>query len=182
MGILARIIRFVWRRWADYNSFVAILDLFDWKTGFFSFVGFWAMIVFGATNDSWSPQGIVLAALIAAACVSLIVIAFRFLVIGRPINRPDKSVAEITAIITMLEKAHAEAVTLVALPDSDSRRNRRATWTMDTLRMMKQLDMPKHEIFVFQNPAGLPDQDKCLRERQQLLRSLVEKYMRERRK
>jgi hypothetical protein len=91
-----------------------------------------------------------------------------------------KSAAEIMAIIDALGKAHAEAVTLVAntLPDSDFHRNRVATWTMDTLRTMRQLDMPKHEIFCFQNPAGLPDQDKCLRERQQLLRSLVEQYMR----
>jgi hypothetical protein len=86
-----------------------------------------------------------------------------------------------TAKIAKLNKAHDEAVMLVALPDSDFRRNRRATW-MDTLRMMKQLDMPEHEIFLFQKPAGLPDQDKCLRERQQLLRSLVEKYMREQQK
>jgi hypothetical protein len=95
--------------------------------------------------------------------------------------KPGKSVAEILAIINVLEKAHAEAVTLVAntLPDSDFHRNRLAAWTMDTLRMMKQLDIPKHEIFCFESPAGLPDQDKCLRERQQLLRSLVEQYMRE---
>ena len=91
--------------------------------------------------------------------------------------RSGKSVAEITAIIAMLNKAHAEAITLGVLPDSDFRRNRRTAWPMDTLRMMKQLDMPEHEIFLFQNPAGLPDQDKYLRERQQLLRSLVEQYM-----
>jgi|ERR1700730_14429790 len=93
--------------------------------------------------------------------------------------RPGKSVAEITATITMLDKAHAEAVTLVAVPDSDFHRNRRASWTMDTLRMMKQLDMPKHEIFLFQHPDGSPDQDKCLGERKQLLRSLVAQYMKQ---
>jgi hypothetical protein len=95
--------------------------------------------------------------------------------------KPGKSATEITAIINALGNAHAEAVTLVAdtLPDSDFHRNRLAVWTMDTMRIMKQLDMPQHEIFSFQNPAGLPDQNKCLRERKQLLRSLIEKYMRE---
>jgi hypothetical protein len=91
MGMLARILRFVWRRWADYNSFVAILDLFDWKTGFFSLFGFVAMIIFGATNADWSIQGIFLAALIAAACVSIIVVAFRIFFIGRPIIIGDQA-------------------------------------------------------------------------------------------
>jgi hypothetical protein len=65
------------------------------------------------------------------------------------------------------------------MPDSDYHFHARAAWTMDTMRMMEQLEMPTHEIFCFQNPAGLPDQEKCLRERQQLLRSLIEQYMRE---
>jgi hypothetical protein len=50
---------------------------------------------------------------------------------------------------------------------------------MNTMRAMEQLDMRNDEIFSFQNPTALPDQDKSLRERQQILRSLIEKYMRE---
>ena len=49
---LARILRIAWARWGDYNSFVAILALFDWKTGFFSFLGGWVMLFFGA--DVWT--------------------------------------------------------------------------------------------------------------------------------
>jgi hypothetical protein len=85
MGVLARILRICWARWADYNSFVAILDLFDCKTGFFGLISTVAMIFIGATNPAWSPQGIVLAALVAGACVSLIVIAFRIFALGRPV-------------------------------------------------------------------------------------------------
>lgn len=84
MGILARFLRFVWARWADYNSFVAILDLLDWKTGFFALFSFIGMIFFGAANSAWSTQGVFLAALFVAACVSVIVIAIRVFAIGRP--------------------------------------------------------------------------------------------------
>jgi hypothetical protein len=82
MGVLSRILRIAWARWGDYNSFIAILTLFDWKTGFFGFLGGWVMLFFGA--DVWTVQGTVLAALVAGACVSLIVIAFRIFAIGRP--------------------------------------------------------------------------------------------------
>jgi hypothetical protein len=150
-----------------------------------------AMTLYGSLHfmggDSLTVQAVNVGATLTiyTACALIIIFFFRTIFIA-PYQlwldggyRPGKSIAEITAIIAMLNKAHAEAVTLGALPDSDFRRNRRATWTMDTMRMMKQLDMPKHEIFLFQTPAGLPDPDKCLLERQQLLRSLVEQYMRE---
>jgi hypothetical protein len=79
MGLVARLIRFFWARWADYNSGIAILDLFDWKTTIFAAVGGVAMTMFGATNMAWSVQGVVLAAVVAAACIAIIVVAIRFL-------------------------------------------------------------------------------------------------------
>jgi hypothetical protein len=83
MGVLARILRIAWARWGDYNSFVAILDLFDWKTRFFGFIGGMFMMLLGV--DVWTTPGLVLAGLAAAAFVSVIVIAFRILAIRRPI-------------------------------------------------------------------------------------------------
>jgi hypothetical protein len=78
MGLIARILGWAWRRWADYNSFVAILELLDWKTGLSAIIGGLVMMVFGATNLDWSPQTVVLAALVAAACVAVISVAVRF--------------------------------------------------------------------------------------------------------
>jgi hypothetical protein len=152
-----------------------------------------AMILYGSIHfmggDSLTAQAVNAGASIAiyTACALVIIFIFRTIFMA-PYQlwldggyRPGKSAAEIMAIVDMLGKAHAEAITLVAdtLPDSDFHRNRRTAWTMDTMRMMEQLEMPDHEIFCFQNPTGLPDQEKCLRERQQLLRSLIEQYMRE---
>jgi len=149
-----------------------------------------AMILYGSLHfmpgSSLTAQAVNAGSTLAiyTACALLIIFIFRTMFIA-PYQlwrdggyKPGKSVAEIATIIDALEKAHAEAVTLMAdtLPDSGFHRNRLAAWTM---RMMKQLDMPKHEIFSFQNPTALPDQDKCLRERQQILRSLIEQYMRE---
>jgi hypothetical protein len=81
----------------DYNSFVAILDLLDWKTGFFGLISGLVMIFFGA--DVWTPQCTVLAGLVAAACLSLIVIAFRIVAVGRP-----------TIVIGDQAKMHGEVV------------------------------------------------------------------------
>jgi hypothetical protein len=63
MGILARILGFFWRRWADYQSVVAILDVLDFKTAVGGGFGFVAMTFIGATNMSWSAPGVILAAL-----------------------------------------------------------------------------------------------------------------------
>jgi hypothetical protein len=131
--------------------------------------------------------GIVLSGVIYTVVAWVAVVLFRLIVVA-PYRlwleggyKPGKSMAEIIAIIDALDKAHATAVALIAdtMPDSDYHSHARAEWTMNTMRAMEQLGMREHEIFSFQNPAGLPDQDKCLRERQQLLRSLIEQYMRE---
>lgn len=90
MGILARFLGWVWRRWADYNLIVALLDVLDFKTGLSALIGGVLMTIFGATNMGWSPQGVVLAALVAAACVALIVIALR-LVLDSLERRPEPS-------------------------------------------------------------------------------------------
>jgi hypothetical protein len=82
MGILARLLGWVWRRWADYNLVVALLDVLDFKTGLTALIGGLLMTIFGATNMGWSPQGVVLAALVAAACIALIVIAIRLILGG----------------------------------------------------------------------------------------------------
>jgi len=79
MGIIARFLAWAWRRWADYNLVVAILDLFDWKTGLFAAIGGIAAGVIASTNMGWSPQAVILAALVGAACISLIAIALRLI-------------------------------------------------------------------------------------------------------
>lgn len=119
MGILARILRFVWARWADYNSFVALLELFDWKTGLFGVIGGVAMIFFGATNTAWSPQGVVLAALIAAACISIIVIAFRIFAIGRttpsPVGDQANFLGEVVSTKEQQTELSPQRITLLEL-------------------------------------------------------------------
>ena len=77
MGVIARFLGWLWRRWADYNSVVSLLDLFDWKTGVWALFAAAGMMLFGSTNTAWSPQAVLLAVLAAAACVSVIVIAVR---------------------------------------------------------------------------------------------------------
>jgi hypothetical protein len=88
MGILARLAAILWRRWADYNSVVALLDLLDLKTA--AGVGFaWlAMIFVGATNTSWSPQGVIVAAFVVAACVAVVIVVGRILL--WPAAKPEK--------------------------------------------------------------------------------------------
>lgn len=84
-------------------------------------------------------------------------------------------------IIDALDKAHAAGVALMAdkMPDSNYHYHARNAWTMNTLSTMKKLYMRDHEIFSFQNPTAFPDQDKCLRERVQIVRSLIQQYMQE---
>src|ERR1700726_289875 len=59
MGAIWRFIVWAWRRWADYNSLVALLDILDWKTGLWAFLGGVGMTFYAATNMGWSPQAVV---------------------------------------------------------------------------------------------------------------------------
>jgi hypothetical protein len=77
MGIVARIFAALWRRWGDYQSVVAILDLLDLKTAIVALVGSLAMIFIGSTDYSWSAPAVILAAIIAGAGLSIIFIALR---------------------------------------------------------------------------------------------------------
>jgi hypothetical protein len=78
MGTIGRLIVWAWRRFADYNTLLALLDVFDAKTGAFALLA-WVMAVFyTSTNTSWSPQAVVVAAFVIAACVAIIVTALRF--------------------------------------------------------------------------------------------------------
>jgi hypothetical protein len=79
MGLFARLFGWLWRRWGDYQSVVAILDLLDLKTALGGVFGFVAMIFFGATNMDWSPPAVLLAALAAGALVAIIMVAVRLL-------------------------------------------------------------------------------------------------------
>ena len=79
MGIVARILGFIWKRWADYQSVVAILDALDLKTAVTADIAFVAMMFFGSTNMQWSPPAVVLAALAAAAFVSVTLVSIRML-------------------------------------------------------------------------------------------------------
>jgi hypothetical protein len=77
MGVFARVLGFVWKRWADYQSVVALLDLLDFKTAFAGGLGFVGMTFFGATNMDWSAPAVVLAALTAGGLVSFIMVGVR---------------------------------------------------------------------------------------------------------
>ncbi|MET4065923.1 hypothetical protein ABID58_000697 [Bradyrhizobium sp. S3.2.6] len=77
MGLVARAIRWLWKRWSDYQSVVAILDILDLKTAIGGLLGFIGMTLFGATNMQWSPPAVILAGLVAGALVSVILVATR---------------------------------------------------------------------------------------------------------
>jgi hypothetical protein len=77
MGVLARFLGFIWKRWADYQSVVALLDVLDFKTAVVGGLAFVGMTFFGATNMDWSAPAVVLAALGAGALVSFIMVAVR---------------------------------------------------------------------------------------------------------
>jgi hypothetical protein len=126
----------------------------------FWFVAVWFAVILVIVNAGWSLFNKLQTAKHGLAAVT------------------ERSMAE---IIDALDKAHTAGVALMAnkMPDSNYHYRARAAWTMDTLSTMKKLYMRDHEIFRFQNPTALPDQDKCLRERVQILRSLIDKYMRE---
>ena len=80
MGLLLRGIRWIWNRIGDAYTVADLADLFDLKTAGIAILGFLGMLIFGSANYEWSPQTILLAALIAGACVAIIVIALRFVV------------------------------------------------------------------------------------------------------
>jgi hypothetical protein len=101
MGIVARVLGWVWRRWADYQSVVAILDVLDFKTAIGGGVGFVAMTFLGATNMEWSAPTVVLAGLVAGALVSIILVAVRVLL--RSGSSPTSQRAEWP--LTLNEKA-----------------------------------------------------------------------------
>lgn len=87
MGVIARFLGWAWRRWGDYQSVVAILDLLDLKTSIFGALGFIAMMFVGATNTDWSAPGVVIAALVAGACVAIIAVAVRLALGTASVNR-----------------------------------------------------------------------------------------------
>jgi hypothetical protein len=64
---LARIFGFIWRRWGDYQSAVALLDLLDAKTWIFPVLGFIGMTFLGATEATWSAPTVIFVALGAAS-------------------------------------------------------------------------------------------------------------------
>jgi hypothetical protein len=77
MGALLRVLLWTWHRISDAFTLSDLLDLFDLKSAVVAALGFVAMMIFGATNYGWSAPAVVLASLIAAACVSVIFIAAR---------------------------------------------------------------------------------------------------------
>lgn len=79
MGLIFRILRWVWNRIGDAFTVSDLLDFFDLKTAAIAVLGFIGMLFFGAMNYDWSSQAIVFVSLIAGACVSLIFIALRIL-------------------------------------------------------------------------------------------------------
>jgi hypothetical protein len=94
MGMFLQLFRFLWARWADYNSVMALLDLFDWKTWLSALAGAVAMVFFGSLNMEWSPQTILLAALAAAAFVAVIIAAVRSILWPRVLVAQIKDIAE----------------------------------------------------------------------------------------
>jgi hypothetical protein len=83
MGLVLRLLQWLWRRISDINTAADLLDFFDLKTGLFAAVAFVAMMVLGATNFDWSAPGIVLAAILAGAGIAVIVIALRMILAAR---------------------------------------------------------------------------------------------------
>ena len=86
MSFVFRWIGYVWRRWGDYQSAQALWDLIDAKTRLLALAGVVGMSFLGASNTSWSAPGVVLASLIAGACIALIIIGAK-IVVSRPKTR-----------------------------------------------------------------------------------------------
>jgi hypothetical protein len=82
MGIIARAISWVWRRWGDWQSFIALADLWDTKATSTAVGGGVVTLIGGYLSPL--PWFLVwLAALVAAGLISLIYIAVR-LFLSRP--------------------------------------------------------------------------------------------------
>lgn len=77
MSLIARALSWLWKRWSDYQSVIAILDILDLKTAIGGLLGFFGMTLFGATNMQWSPQAVLLAGLGGGAFVSITLVAIR---------------------------------------------------------------------------------------------------------
>jgi hypothetical protein len=126
MGILARIAGVLWRRWADYNSVLALLDLLDLKTLAVAAVGWLAMILFGSTNTNWSVQSVVVAAFVVAASVAVIVVAVRTLL--WPTTKPEKPQVVAPALSATPEPdISARDAYFMTLADSLWKRQQQAT-------------------------------------------------------
>ncbi|HTE77257.1 MAG TPA: hypothetical protein VK653_11015 [Xanthobacteraceae bacterium] len=128
MGSIARFLGWMWRRWADYNSLMALLDFLDAKTLWSGVIAWVAMMLFGSTNTGWSPQGVVLAAFVVAACVVIIVVAMR-LSFSRSVKAGNA--ASVASVLPLPEKLEpnigARDAYFLILADSVWKRQQLAT-------------------------------------------------------
>jgi len=124
MGIIGRIIAWLWRRWADYNSIIALLDILNWKTAIWAAIAGVAMTFYGAMNMQWSSQIVVLTALAAAAFMSLIVIAIRLTVFSRMPKHPEQK-RETVAHVEFIADIDASVAFFDILENSDWSREQR---------------------------------------------------------
>lgn len=79
MGIVARVIGWIWRRWGDWQSVVAILDAVDLKTWALGILTVVVTFLWGVLYNEMTPIQIYLYALGAGAFVVVICAGIRFL-------------------------------------------------------------------------------------------------------
>ncbi len=77
MGFILRLFGWLWRRFGDWNDAVQLADLIDIKTTLVGLASIVVMIFYGALNQDWSAQTVVVVAIGAGAGISIIFIGSR---------------------------------------------------------------------------------------------------------
>jgi hypothetical protein len=72
-----KLLGYLWRRFGDYQSAIALAELFGFKGAIVTFFGGAVSFILGSLNNDWSPAAIWLAALSGATFAAIIYIAFR---------------------------------------------------------------------------------------------------------
>lgn len=96
-----------------------------------------------------------------------------------------RSRKEFEDIINVLKKAHSQGqiielgLSAPAPTDRNVYQKMHEIWPMNTIREMKRVNLPEHEIFKFQTPVDLRERDAHLGQRLIHLHNLISKYLEE---
>lgn len=88
MHIIFKVLGYLWRRFADYESAMALAELFGLKGTIVTLFGGAVTFFLSSLNNDWTPATIWIAALGGAALVAIIYTAFRIGTTAPPTNVP----------------------------------------------------------------------------------------------